>query len=121
MVIFVPMRRILQLATPDVYARYVDAPLLHPLVAVIHYDELAPFRHSLNNYGVYGLFIQKEFPKNMSYGMKSLEVDESAIIAVAPGQIGGSEDNGERISLSGWALLWSPELMQGWDDILYYV
>lgn len=31
-------------------------------MSVIHYDELEPFRHSLNNYGVYGLFIQRQFP-----------------------------------------------------------
>ena len=71
------------------------------------------FRHSLNNYGVYGLFIQRQFPLNLSYGMKTIEASDGSIIAVEPGQIGGLEDNGERISLSGWVLLWSPELMHG--------
>ena len=52
------MRNILKVETPNDYARFVDAPVLHPLMSIIHYDELAPFRHSLNNYGVYGLFIQ---------------------------------------------------------------
>ena len=84
------MRNILKVETPNDYARFVDAPVLHPLISIIHYDELAPFRHSLNNYGVYGLFIQRE-----------------------PGQIGGLEDNGERISLCGWVLLWSPALLHG--------
>ena len=99
--------------TPNDYARFVDAPLLHPLVSIIHYDELAPFRHSLNNYGVYGLFIQRQFPHNLSYGMRRLQVSDGSIIAVEPGQIGGLEDNGERISLCGWVLLWSPELLHG--------
>ena len=80
----------MKVETPNDYARFVDAPVLHPLVSIIHYDELAPFRHSLNNYGVYGLFIQRQF-----------------------GQIGGLEDNGERITLCGWVLLWSPELLHG--------
>ena len=53
------MRNILKVETPNDYARFVDAPVLHPLISIIHYDELAPFRHSLNNYGVYGLFIQR--------------------------------------------------------------
>ena len=87
--------------------------MLHPLISIIHFDELAPFRHSLNNYGVYGLFIQRQFPKDLSYGMKTLQASDASIIAVEPGQIGGLEDNGERISLSGWALLWSPELLHG--------
>ena len=107
------MKNILKVDTPNVYARFVDAPELHPLVSVIHYDELAPFRHSLNNYGVYGLFIQRQFPKSLSYGMKTMQVTDGSIIAVAPGQLGGLEDNGERISLSGWVVMWSPELLHG--------
>ena len=87
--------------------------MLHPLISIIHFDELAPFRHSLNNYGVYGLFIQRQFPEGLSYGMKTLQASDASIIAVEPGQIGGLEDNGEHISLSGWALLWSPELLHG--------
>ena len=107
------MKRILRVDSPNDYARFVEAPVLHPLVSVIHYDELDPFRHSLNNYGVYGLFIQRQFPKSLSYGMKTMQASDASIIAVEPGQIGGLEDNGERITLSGWALLWSPELLHG--------
>ena len=107
------MKKILRVNSPNDYARFVEAPVLHPLVSIIHYDELQPFRHSLNNYGVYGLFIQRQFPKDLSYGMKTLQVSDGSIIAVEPGQIGGLEDNGERISLSGWVLMWSPELLHG--------
>ena len=109
------MRKILKVENPNDYAKFVDAPVLHPLVSIIHYDELAPFRHSLNNYGVYGLFIQRQFPFNLSYGMRKLQVSDGSIIAVEPGQIGGMEDNDERISLCGWVLLWSPELLHGTD------
>ena len=107
------MKKILKVNTPNDYARFVDAPELHPLVSIIHYDELAPFRHSLNNFGVYGLFIQRQFPKILSYGMKTLQVSDASIIAIEPGQIGGLEDNGERISLCGLVLLWSPDLLHG--------
>jgi AraC-like DNA-binding protein len=107
------MKKILKVDSPNDFAHYVEAPVLHPLISIIHFDELAPFRHSLNNYGVYGLFIQRQFPKDLSYGMKTLQASDASIIAVEPGQIGGLEDNGERISLSGWVLLWSPELLHG--------
>jgi AraC-like DNA-binding protein len=107
------MKKILRVNSPNDYARFVEAPVLHPLVSIIHYDELQPFRHSLNNYGVYGLFIQRQFPHNLSYGMRRLQVSDGSIIAVEPGQIGGLEDNDERISLSGWVLMWSPELLHG--------
>ena len=104
------MKKILKVDNPNVYAAYVGAPVLHPQLALISYDEVSPFRNSLNNYGVYGLFIQQQFPKYLSYGTKSILVGDSSIIAVAPGQIGGGEDNGTPLYINGWALLWSPEL-----------
>ena len=103
------VKKILKVDSPNVYAEYVGAPVLHPQLALISYDEVSPFRNSLNNYGVYGLFIQQQFPKYLSYGTKSIFVGNSSIIAVAPGQIGGGEDNGTPLYINGWALLWSPE------------
>ena len=48
------MDKILKVHTVNDYARYIGAPELHPLVSVIHYDELEHCRHSFNNYQVYG-------------------------------------------------------------------
>lgn len=107
------MKKVLQLTNPNVYADYVNAPVLHPLVSIVHLDELAPFRRSLIQYSVYGLFFQKSFPENLSYGMKTYRAGASSVIAVAPGQIGGVEDDGELISRSGWVLFWSSELFHG--------
>ena len=109
------MKDILHVSSPNDYARYLGAPVLHPLVSVIHYDEVSPIRSSLNRYGVYGLFIQRNFPKNLTYGMKMFDAADGSIIAVEPGQIGGKEDDGEGIHISGWVLLFSPELLHGTD------
>ena len=87
------MKKILKVDNPNVYAEYVGAPLLHPQLALISYDDVSRLRTSMNHYGVYGLFIQKQFPKYLSYGTKSIVVGDSSIIAVAPGQMGGAEDN----------------------------
>jgi len=109
------MKNILRVATPNVFARHVGAPEQHPLLSVIHFDDVSPIRNSLNHYDVYGLFIQRTYPKNLFYGIRSLQVSDASIIAVAPGQIGGGEDNGEPFPISGWAVLWSPELMHNTD------
>ena len=109
------MKKILKVDNPNVFARHVGAPEQHPLLSVVCFDEVSPVRNSLNNYGVYGLFIQRKFPKNLSYGIKPIQADDGSIIAVAPGQIGGGEDDGERLMLNGWAVLWSPELLHGTD------
>ncbi len=109
------MKNILQVSDPNVYGRYVNAPVLHPLVSIVHYDEVSPIHSSLNRYGVYGLFIQRNFPKNLTYGMKMFDAADGSIIAVEPGQIGGREDDGEELYISGWALLFSPQLIHGTD------
>lgn len=109
------MKNILHVSFPNVYADFLGAPALHPLVSVIHYDEVSPIHSSLNRYDVYGLFIQRNFPKNLTYGMKMFDAADGSIIAVEPGQIGGKEDDGEEITISGWALLFSPELLHGTD------
>ena len=109
------MKTLLHISDPNVYARYLGAPVLHPLVNVIHYDEVSPIHSSLNRYGVYGLFVQRNFPKNLTYGMKMFDAADGSIIAVEPGQIGGREDDGARLDISGWVLLFSPELLHGTD------
>ena len=109
------MKNILHVSDPNVYARFVGARELHPLVSVIHYDEVSPFRSSLNRYDVYGLFIQKSFPRNLTYGMKMFDVVDGSILAVEPGQVGGKEDEGDDLYISGWVLLFSPELLRGTD------
>ena len=107
------MRQILQITNPNAYASFVHARVLHPLVSIIHYDEVSPVHTSLNNYGVYALFMQPEFPKQLTYGMKMFDASDGSILAIAPGQIGGKEDNGELIPVRGWVLMWSPELFRG--------
>ena len=109
------MKNILHVTDPNVYARSVHAPLLHPLVSVIHYDEVSPVHTSLNLFGVYGLFIQRNFPGNLTYGMKMFEPAEGSILAVEPGQMGGKEDDGTGYDIQGWVLLFSPELVHGTD------
>ena len=111
---------ILRVDNPNVYAEYVGAPVLHPQLAIVSYDDVSPFPNSLNNYGVYGLFIQRQFPERLSYGTKTIVANDSSIIAVAPGQIGGAEDNGVPLCINGWALLWSAELLRPDDPFFSY-
>ena len=109
------MEKILRVHNVNDYARYIGAPVLHPLVSVIHYDELEHCRHSLNNYDVYGIFIGDETLENLTYGLTTYDLHRHALMCVAPGQIGGKADTGEEIHTKGWALLFDPELLHGTD------
>lgn len=78
----------------------------HPLVGVVDFSELSSVPHSLNNYEVYGVFMHQHLSVDLTYGCGKYDYQNGGtIICVAPGQIGGKEDNGERIQLDGWALL----------------
>ncbi len=95
------------------YSSYVGHVDQHPLVSVINYREVSPVRHSLNNYSVYGIFFHDEANIDLSYGCGKYDYKKGTVICVAPGQIGGKEDNGEQVMLTGWALLFHPDLLRG--------
>lgn len=106
------MEKILRVHNVNDYAHYIGAPELHPLVSVIHYDELEHCRHSLNNYDVYALFIGDEELEDLSYGQLQYVLQRHALMTVSPGQIGGKTDTGEEIHTKGWALLFDTELLR---------
>lgn len=108
------MSKILKVNRPSDYSSWVGQTDTNELVSVINYAEVSPVRHSLNNYGVYGLFLQgKEEGLDLIYGTGKYDYSEGTLICVAPGQIGGKEDNGELINLSGWVVLFHPDILQG--------
>ena len=109
------MDKILKVHTVNDYARYIGAPVLHPLVSVIHYDELEHCRHSLNNYDVYAMFLSDEPLPELVYGLMRYTMHRHTLMCVAPGQVGGKRDTGEEIHVTGWALLFDPQLLHGTD------
>lgn len=108
------MSKILKINKPSDYNSWVGKSDSHELITVINYSDLSPVRYSLNYYDVYGLFLQgKEEGLDLVYGTGKYDYSEGTLICVAPGQIGGKEDTGELVNLSGWAVLFHPDLLQG--------
>ena len=103
--------KILHIRSVNDYARYISAPELHPLVSVIHYDELTAMRHSLNSYEVYAMFLNDGELPELTYGTLQYNMPQHTLMCVAPGQIGGKEDADEIIHANGWALLFDPKLL----------
>jgi len=95
------------------YARDIGAPVLHPHVSVIHYDEVGEIRHTLNRTGCYGIFMQEEFPEGLTYGVGTYHDGDGSLLAFSPGQIGGKPDDGTRRQYHGWVLLFDSEFIQG--------
>lgn len=107
------MTKILKVNKTSDYSGYHGLTDRHPLVTVIDYSDISPIRHSLNSYSVYGVFVQDNNNLDLTYGCGRYDYKNGSLICVAPGQIGGKEDNGERVSIGGWALLFHPELIHG--------
>lgn len=108
------MSKILKVTKPSDYSAWVGQAAPHDMVSVINYAEASPVRYSLNSYDVYGLFLQgKEAEMDLVYGTGKYDYSEGTLICVAPGQLGGKEDNGELVHLTGWAVLFHPDILQG--------
>ena len=107
------MSKIMKIKNVSDYTRYLGHTDSHPLVSVIDYTEVSPVRHSLNNYSIYGIFFHEEADIDLAYGCGKYDYKKGTVICVAPGQIGGKEDNGEEVMLTGWALLFHPDLLHG--------
>lgn len=107
------MSKILKVRNVNDYGSYLDCSAKHPLVYVVDYAEVSPIRHSLNNYSVYALFLRDDADVDLDYGCGKYDYNKGTLLCVAPGQVGGKEDNGELVSITGWALLFHPDLLHG--------
>lgn len=105
--------KILKVNKPSDYSSYLGVTDRHPLVSVVEYDRISPTFTTLNDYSVYGIFLRGDNLVELTYGCGRYDYKEGSLVAVAPGQLGGREDNGEKVNLSGWALLFHPDLLQG--------
>lgn len=107
------MRKVLKVQLPGDFISYIGAETRHPLVGVIDYAKYSPVPHTLNHYEVYGIFMHSNIPADLIYGCGSYSGEGGTMICVAPGQLGGKEDNGKLIDIDGWALLFHPDLLKG--------
>ena len=107
------MSKILKVRNVNDYGSCLGCAVRHPLVCVVDYAEVSPIRHSLNDYSVYALFLRDDADVDLDYGCGKYDYNKGTLLCVAPGQVGGKEDNGERVSITGWALLFHPDLLHG--------
>lgn len=105
--------KILKVNKPSDYSSYLGITDRHPLVSVIEYDRISPVLTTLNDYKVYGIFLRGDSLVDLTYGCGLYDYKEGTLLAVAPGQLGGKEDNGEKVNISGWSLLFHPDLLHG--------
>lgn len=108
------MANILKVDRPGDFISYIGGETRHRLVGVIDFEKVSPIPSSLNDYGVYGIFMHSSVRDDLKYGLGAFGGESGSLICVAPGQIGGREDDtGDLIYLDGWAILFHPDLLIG--------
>lgn len=107
-------KELLYLNHANDYAQSVGAETYHPMVSVVHFDELGEIPHTLNKMGdVYAFFVQDNFPEGGQYGMGGYDTSKGSLTAVSPGQVIGKADDGTREVYHGWTLHFDAEFMRG--------
>ena len=107
------MKELVHINNANDFAREFGAPVLHPMVCVVHFDELGKIHHMLTKMGVYAIFVQDNFPTEATYGMGAYDTSKGTLTAASPGQIIGKVDDGHRELYHGWVLLFDAEFMRG--------
>ncbi|WP_288845307.1 response regulator transcription factor [uncultured Alistipes sp.] len=95
------------------YNDLLGVETLHPLVSVIDLSKSRRIRHMRHTFGFYTLFLKEVRCGNLIYGRQYYDYQEGTIVAIAPGQVAGVEDNGEEFQPKGWALVLHPDLIRG--------
>ena len=107
------MGEILKMNTIHDYHEFLGVKTLHPLVSVIDLSEVPPVRLARKNFGFYTVFLKDVKCGDLRYGRKMYDYQEGTLVFIAPGQIVGDDDNGTRVQVKGWALLFHPDLLLG--------
>lgn len=107
------MANILKVELPGDFISYVGGESRHPLIGIIDFEKVSPIPSSLNDYGVYGIFMHSSVRDDLTYGQGAYGGTSGSLICVAPGQLGGREDKGDLIEIDGWGILFHPDLLIG--------
>lgn len=107
------MGNILRFDTVTSYTEYLGQKTQHPFVAVIDLSKSPETRHGLHAFGFYCIFLKEIKCGNLRYGCNYYDYQEGTLVFIAPGQISGIEDNGEKFKPQGYALMFHPDILRG--------
>ena len=107
------MGNITRIDTVQQYCDLFGIEALHPLVSVVNCYEVQPIRHSKKLYNIYAVLLKDTDCGTMNYGRSLYDYEKGSVLFVAPGQVMGSDDDGNLHQPAGWALVFHPELLRG--------
>ena len=88
-------------------------PTLHPHISVLDLGNGDPIKRGQFRIDFYAIIIKDSKCGDLRYGLKHYDYDEGSIIFYGPGQIAGTEPEGEWFQPYGTALVFHPDLIKG--------
>ena len=107
------MSEVLNFKTIKEYNDWVGVKTYHPLVSVIDFSEVRVMKHFRMLPGFYTVFLKEIKCGDLIYGRQTYDYQEGTVVAIAPDQVYGRDDNGEEFQPKGYALLFHPDLVSG--------
>lgn len=115
--IFKPNRKmgnqLLNIETVCQYNNMLGVETLNPLISVIDLSKTKPMYHMRHTFSFYTVFLKDEKNCDLIYGRQRYDYQKGSVVCLAPGQVIGIEDTGEKFQPKGWALCFDPELIRG--------
>ena len=107
------MGEILDLKTIHDYNTFLGLETLNPLVALVDFSKVKVLKHRCKCFGFYAIFLKEKIHGPLTYGRNRYDYQEGTLVFIAPGQVGGINDDGETPDPQGHALLFHPDLICG--------
>lgn len=95
------------------YNEIFNHPTLHPLIGLLDLSKSNPLKRSKFRMDFYAIIIKDSKCGDLRYGLKHYDYEEGTIVFFGPGQVGGSEPEGEWHQPYGLALVFHPDLIKG--------
>ncbi len=95
------------------YNETFNHPTLHPLVSLLDLSKGNPLKRSKFRLDFYAIIIKDSKCGDLRYGLKHYDYEEGTLVFFGPGQVGGTEPEGEWHQPYGLALVFHPDLIKG--------
>ena len=106
-------KNISNIKTVSEYNDLLGVETLHPLVSVIDLSKVDPINNMRLIFDFYVVFLKEDKNCDLLYGRQRYDYQKGSIVSLAPGQVIGTEDTGEKFQPKGWALCFHPDLIRG--------